>query len=171
MSKQKHKGQNKQGNNPGTKPTSNSAMKSKTATPRKTKPELKPENKPETKPETKPEDKSKTKPEEPQYTNEEFEEFLQQAELAGISRKRQDELITMFLAESVPLDAILLNSIQSFVKTMKSYRIPILVLVLALGLSSFVIVSGHRARYGYQEWQPWQIEMGAKLKTWQLQVR
>ena len=167
MAKQKHKGQNKQGTNPGTKPTSSNAITSKTATPTETKPVTKPEDKPE----TEPENQTEIKPEELKYTNEEFEKFLQQSELAGISRERQEELITMFLAESVPLEAIILNSLQSFVKTLKSYRVPILVLVLALGLSSFVIVSGLRARYGYQEWQPWQIEMGAKLKTWQLQVR
>ena len=104
------------------------------------------------------------------YSNEGFEAFLQQAELAGISRERQDELIVMFLSEDVALETILLDSIQRVVETLRRYKFRVLVLVVVLGLLGFVFVSEYKARRGYQEYQPWQFEMSALLRHWQLQV-
>ncbi|KAL5264906.1 hypothetical protein ACHWQZ_G005856 [Mnemiopsis leidyi] len=102
------------------------------------------------------------------YTNEGFEKFLQQAELAGISRQRQDELIAMFLAEDVSLETVLLDTIQRTVLMIKRNKLRVLLLVLMLGLLGFVWASEYRARRGYQDYQPWQFEISAKLKTWQI---
>ena len=104
------------------------------------------------------------------YTNEGFEKFLQQAELAGISRQRQDELIAMFLAEDVSLETVLLDTIQRTVLMIKRNKLRVLLLVLMLGLLGFVWASEYRARRGYQDYQPWQFEISAKLKTWQIKV-
>ena len=113
-------------------------------------------------------------PEEPAeelvYSNEGFEKFLQQAELAGISRKRQDELIAMFLAEDVTLEEILLDKFQKTFLMIKRNKLRVLLLVLMLGLLGFVWANEYRARRGYQDYQPWQFEMSAKLKSWQLKV-
>ena len=104
------------------------------------------------------------------YSNEEFENFLKHAELAGISRKRQDELIAMFLAEDVTLEEIILDSFQKLVQIMSKYRVRIMMFVLVLGLVVFVQDSFDRASMGYQEYQPWQFEMSAKMKNWQIKV-
>jgi hypothetical protein len=105
------------------------------------------------------------------YTNEGFEQFLQQAELSGISRQRQDELIAMFLAQDVPLETIILDTVSRTVELMRRNKLRVLVLVVVLGLVGFVGVNEYRAKTGHQEYQPWQFEISARLKLFQVKVR
>ncbi|XP_063676263.1 uncharacterized protein LOC134812686 [Bolinopsis microptera] len=102
------------------------------------------------------------------YTKEGFEDFLQQSELSGISRDRQDELISLFLAQDIPLETIILDTIQRTIELLRRNKLRVVVLVVVLGLLGFVVVNEFRARRGYQDYQPWQFEMSALLRHWQL---
>ena len=104
------------------------------------------------------------------YTKEGFEDFLQQSELSGISRARQDELISLFLAQDIALETIILDTIQRSVELLRRNKLRVVVMVVVLGLVGYVGVNEYRARRGYQDYQPWQFEMSALLRHCQLSV-
>ena len=108
------------------------------------------------------------------YTNEGFEEFLQQTELAGISRERQDELIIIFLAQDIPLETLILHALSKLWVSIRGFvsRHTVLVVVLAmmLGGVGFVGYQEYQARSGKILYQPWQFKMAATFKHYQIKL-
>ena len=115
-------------------------------------------------------EEQKTNPDKCAYSSAEFEDFMQQAELSGISPERQNELISMLLAEDISLEEVLLDIGKDIMGALNRHKFAILVAMLVFGLFGFVIFNEYTARTGETEFQPWQFEMTAFIKHWQIKV-
>ena len=108
------------------------------------------------------------------YTNEGFEEFLQQSELAGLSRERQDELIVIFLAKDIPLETLILHALSELWTSIRGFlsRHTVLVVVLVVLICGvgFVSHQDYKAESGKILYQPWQFQMAAILKIGQIKL-
>ena len=104
------------------------------------------------------------------YTSEGFEDFMQQAELTGISADRQNEIIALLLSEDVSLQEVVLDIVKDCFGALRKRKMGVIVATIVLCFFGFVVFSEFKARTGQMDFQPWQFEMCAYLKMWQISV-